>query len=99
MIRRQSEKSGEKAEQAGPSGLLDTATDPSHDAQIRLRRTNTGTVLSPTGSRSLSLNFRTRTTSMFTPEKKIGPAPSVVRSVWAIITSSCEFSVALECSS
>jgi hypothetical protein len=99
MIRHQSEKSDEQAEQPGSSGLHDTAAESSRGAQMRLRRNNTGTVLSPTESRSLSFRLRTRTTSMFTPDKKLGPPPSLVRSVWAIITNSCEFSVTLEWSS
>jgi len=62
---------------------------PRQDSQapgLHSRRT-TGDVVSPSDSRA-ALGLRRAATTMFTPEKKIGPAPGIFKSIYAILSNS-----------
>jgi hypothetical protein len=57
-------------------------------SSLRTRRATTN----PEGGPSGRFHFRRAATSLFTPEKKIGQAPGVFRSIRSILTASCMWS-------
>ncbi|KIM84911.1 hypothetical protein PILCRDRAFT_375188 [Piloderma croceum F 1598] len=70
----------------GEQSVTPRRQDTEASARFRSRR-STGDVSRP-GSRGQTFSLRRAATTMFTPEKEVGPAPSVFRSIRAILTNS-----------
>ena len=90
MVRHQSPSVTEK--QSGTPEKQDTAAS----SRIRSRRA-TEDPISRTESRGRSFSLRRVATTMLTPEKEIGPAPGVFRSIREILTNSCKFKFTRRC--
>lgn len=63
------------------------------EGQLRSRRQATADGVQRSDSRTsrtTSFSLRRAATTMFTPEKKVGEAPGVLKSLYAVLTSSCK---------